>query len=145
MSSKPTDADADSDGPPAASSDVASEIRETFEICADCGYIGAPGIGHRCYVEGGITRLDETTKAERDWRREADDRQSSTRVYTPTAPASVAVYHEAGGCHRVDADDVEATTLSEAKRRDRVPCPNPDCRRARGDRVYGELYEPLDD
>lgn len=150
MSSNPTDfdadADADPDTPTAASSDVATEIRETFEVCEDCGQIGAPGTGHRCYVDGGITRLDETSLPERDWRREADERPPSTTVYTPTAPAaSVAVYHEAGGCHRVDADDVEAATLGEAKRRDRVPCANPECRRARGDRVYGELYEPLDE
>lgn len=144
MSSKTPPTDAEPEDPTATGSGVASEIRETFEVCDDCGAIGAPGTGHRCYVAGGITALDETTSKERDWRREADERSPSTTVYTVPSTSRVAVYHERGGCHRADADEVEATALGVAKRRDRAPCANPECRRARDDRVYGELYDPLD-
>lgn len=137
MSTKPTD-----------EADLASELREVFERC-ECGlYVPTHRAEkHRsaCYVAGGITPLDQTTESERDWRRRADDRPYSTTVYVVDSPArDVVAYHERGGCHVVDGGDVEATTLIEAKRRDCAPCSRPACRRARGDLVYGDLYEPLD-
>jgi len=129
--------------------DVASEIREAFERC-ECGqYVPNHSLGsHRyyCYVAGGITPIVETTKGERDWRREADTRSASTIVLVADSPArDVVAYHEPDGCYLARGDDVESTTLDEAKLADCAPCSLPACRRARGDLVYGTLYEPLDD
>ncbi|MFB6087504.1 MAG: hypothetical protein ABEJ85_03195 [Haloarculaceae archaeon] len=143
MSTHPTDTETGTDD------GIAAEIREAFDVC-ECGRPLPKNRGgsHRaqCYVVGGITPLDETTEAEREWRREADTRAASTPVAVPPSRSKRddVAYHEVDGCHLADADVVEETTLREAKRDGCVPCANPACRRARGDAVYGDLYDPLD-
>lgn len=123
-------------------------IAETFERCESCGQIvvAEGGGSHRCPDDSlSIETSTETSPDERRRRREADDRPDSTTVFAlATSSGRVSSYHETTDCQSA-LDDVEPMSLGEARKKNRVPCASLVCRRERDDRVYGELYEPLDD
>ena len=123
-------------------------IAETFERCENCGYIGLSegDYSHRCPEDSlSIEKSTDDRPDERRRRREADPRPDSTTVLaTASSSGRVSSYHETDDCQSA-LDDVEPMPLGTARRKNRVPCASLVCRRERGDIVYGELYEPLDD
>ena len=142
MSSNPTDFDAEPDEP------INDLIADTFERCETCGQIvvAAGGGSHRCPDDSlSIETSTNVSPDERRRRREADPRSDSTTVFaTASSSGRVSSYHETEDCQSA-LDDVEPMPLGEARKKNRVPCASLVCRRERDDRVYGELYEPLDD
>ncbi len=122
-------------------------IAETFERC-ECGEIvlAKGGGSHRCPEDSiSIETSTNVSPDERRRRREADPRSDSTTVFaTASSSGRVSSYHETEDCQSA-LDDVEPMPLGTARKKNRVPCASLVCRRERGDIVYGELYEPLDD